>query len=80
MTCRRVLTIAATAALLAVPAAPALGDVSPTQALPPAACNQGTMNAHENIPETTGSGKTTPAHGAVPGGENQSPSGCGHGG
>jgi hypothetical protein len=57
-----------------------LGAVSPTQALPPAACNQGTMNAHENIPETTGSGKTTPAHRAVPGGENESPSGCGHGG
>jgi hypothetical protein len=68
---------------LAVPfagsAAPAaFSDVSTTQHLPAAACNQGTMNAHENVPETTGSGKTTPAHEAIPGTENVSP--CGHGG
>ena len=62
----------------AVAATPALADVSATQHLPAAACNQGTMNAHENIPETTGSGKTTPAHEAVPGTENVTP--CGHGG
>jgi hypothetical protein len=77
---RCVARFAAAAALAILAATPALGAVSPTQPLPTAACNQGTMNAHENIPEMTGSGKTTPAHGAVPGGENESPSGCGHGG
>lgn len=59
-------------------AAPAFADVSTTQHLPTAACNQGTMNAHDNIPETTGTGATTPAHGAVPGTANVTP--CGHGG
>jgi hypothetical protein len=56
----------------------AVADVSPTQTLPVAACNSGTMNAHENIPETTGTGTTTPAHMAVPGTANITP--CGHGG
>ena len=37
-------------------ASPTLGDVSTTQPLPAAACNQGTMNAHEHVPEMTGSG------------------------
>jgi hypothetical protein len=74
------LALTVVAALAALAPASALGDVSPTQALPLAACNQGTMSAHEHIPEMTGSGKTTPAHGAVPGDENESPSGCGHGG
>jgi len=56
----------------------AFAEVSTTQHLPSAACNQGTMNAHNHIPETTGTGATTPAHGAVPGTENVTP--CGHGG
>ena len=77
---RSILALTIAGALAVLSAAPALGGVSPTQALPLAACNQGTMNAHERIPETTGSGKTTPAHEAAPGDENQSPSGCGHGG
>jgi hypothetical protein len=59
-------------------ATPAVAGVSPTQTLPVAACNSGTMNAHENIPETTGTGTTTPAHMAVPGTANITP--CGHGG
>ena len=57
-------------------ASPTLGDVSTTQPLPAAACNQGTMNAHEHVPEMTGSGKTTPGHEAIPGTENVTP--CGH--
>jgi hypothetical protein len=73
---RKMLLTGLGAALAA--ASPAWADVSTTQHLPSAACNQGTMNAHENVPETTGSGKTTPAHEAIPGTENVSP--CGHGG
>ena len=65
-------------AIVASPALPALGDVSTTQHLPAAACNQGTMNAHAHIPATTGSGKTTPGHFAVPGTANVTP--CGQGG
>ena len=61
-----------------VGATPAFADVSTTQTLPVQACNSGTMNAHENIPETTGTGTTTPAHMAVPGTANVTP--CGHGG
>ncbi|HEY3214041.1 MAG TPA: hypothetical protein VGL16_12640 [Actinomycetota bacterium] len=57
---------------------PAQAEVSPTQHLSPAACNEGTMNAHENIPEATGTGTTTPGHFAVPGTGNVTP--CGHGG
>jgi hypothetical protein len=77
---RAIISIAAAVALgVAVPAAPVLADVSPTQQLPSAACNDGTMNAHDHIPETTGTGATTPGHMAVPGFENQS-GGCGHGG
>jgi hypothetical protein len=64
--------------LLGLLAGPALADVSTTRPLPAAACNQGTMNAHENVPETTGSGKTTPGHAAIPGTANVVP--CGHGG
>jgi hypothetical protein len=48
------------------------------QQLPAPSCNQGTMNAHGNIPKTTGAGATTPGHMAVPGTANVSP--CGHGG
>jgi len=65
-----------TAALIA--SASAFADVSPTQHLPAAACNQGTMNAHNHIPETTGSDRITPGHSAVPGTANVTP--CGHGG
>ena len=75
---KRIIAMAVLAALATLPATPALADVSTTQHLPAAACNQGTMNAHENIPESTGTGVTTPAHEAVPGTENGTP--CGHGG
>ena len=57
---------------------PAFADVSTTQHLPAAACNHGTTNAHDNIPETTGTGATTPGHMAVPGTANVTA--CGHGG
>lgn len=72
---RRTLVMLALGAALA--AAPASAGVSATQPLPAAACNQGTTNAHESAPETTGSGKETPGHEAIPGTENVSP--CGHG-
>ena len=62
----------------ATASAPALADVSTNQHLPAAACNAGTMNAHNHIPETTGTGETTPGHMAVPGTDNVTP--CGHGG
>jgi hypothetical protein len=75
---RRAVLSLVLAAGIAVPAVPAFADVSTTQQLPAAACNQGTMNAHERIPEATGTGVTTPAHGAVPGTANVTP--CGHGG
>ena len=71
-------TIAAGLSLGTLAATPAVADVSTTQQLPTAACNQGTMNAHDNIPETTGTGTTTPGHMAVPGTANVTP--CGHGG
>ena len=75
---RRAIAVLSTAAAIAAVPATALGHVSTEQHLPAAACNQGTMNAHNHIPETTGSGKTTPGHMAVPGTENVTP--CGHGG
>jgi len=75
---KTLLTVALALPLGTFAGTPALADVSTTQHLPAQACNQGTMNAHENIPETTGTGTTTPAHGAVPGTANVSP--CGHGG
>jgi hypothetical protein len=75
---KRFIVVTASAALLAVPTIPASADVSTTQHLPAAACDSGTMNAHESIPEATGTGLTTPAHEAVPGTENVTP--CGHGG
>ena len=62
----------------AVAGTPAFAAVSPTQTLPVQACNAGTMNAHNHIPETTGTGATTPGHMAVPGTANVTP--CGHGG
>jgi hypothetical protein len=64
--------------LLGLLAGPTLADVSTTRPLPAAACNLGTMNAHDNVPETTGSGKTTPGHAAIPGTANVVT--CGHGG
>jgi len=73
-----IIAIALTAATAAISALPASADVSTTQQLPVPACGAGTMNAHESIPETTGTGITTPAHEAVPGTENVTP--CGHGG
>jgi hypothetical protein len=75
---KAVVTIALVVPLGAASAAPAIAKVSTNQTLPVQACNQGTMNAHENIPETTGTGTTTPAHMAVPGTANVTP--CGHGG
>jgi hypothetical protein len=75
---RLVLTLTLAGVLAAAAAAPVAARVSTTQALPAAACNQGTMNAHERVPETTGTGTTTPAHAAIPGTENVTP--CGHGG
>jgi len=75
---RLILSLLVAGTIVASPALPALGDVSTTQQLPAAACNQGTMNAHGHIPASTGSGKTTPGHFAVPGTANVSP--CGHGG
>ena len=71
-------TLTAVLSVGAMAATPTFADVSTKQTLPVQACNQGTMNAHENIPETTGTGTTTPAHMAVPGTENVTP--CGHGG
>ena len=75
---RKLFITIALAGGLAAFAGPVSADVSHTQHLPSAACNDGTMNAHENIPETTGTGATTPAHDAVPGTAFVTP--CGHGG
>jgi hypothetical protein len=75
---KALLTVALALPLGAFAATPAFADVSTTQHLPAQACNQGTMNTHENIPETTGTGATTPGHGDVHGTANVSP--CGHGG
>jgi len=72
------LGILTSGALLMAATGPTWADVSHTQQLPPAACNQGTMNAHNNIPPTTGTGTTTPGHDAVPGTAFVTP--CGHGG
>jgi hypothetical protein len=77
-TMRKRLATLAVGVSLGVTATPALAAVSTTQTLPVQACNSGTMNAHDNIPETTGTGTTTPAHMAVPGTANVTP--CGHGG
>jgi hypothetical protein len=74
----RKLLLSLTVGAALVAGAPASADVSTTQHLPSAACNQGTMNAHESVPEMTGSGETVPAHEAIPGMENVTP--CGHGG
>ena len=80
MTRKTRLAVAACTALaaFAVGVTPASAQVSTTQRLPPAACNAGTMNAHEQVPETTGNGTPISAHDAIPGTANVSP--CGHGG
>ena len=75
---KRLLVLTIAAGVLGLPAAPVAADVSHTQQLPTAACNQGTMNAHNNIPPTTGTGTMTPAHNAVPG--TAFVPTCGHGG
>ena len=75
---KTVATLTVALSLVVMGVTPALADVSTSQTLPVKACNSGTMNAHENIPETTGTGTTTPAHMAVPGTANVTP--CGHGG
>ena len=71
----------------ALTAAPALGGISTTHQLPAAACNAGTMNAHNHIPPVPGNGMNpnlgrfggqTNGHNAVPGTANVTP--CGHGG
>lgn len=71
----------------ALTAAPALADISTSQQLPAAACNAGTMNAHNHIPPVPGNGMNpnlarfggqTNGHNAVPGTANVTP--CGHGG
>jgi hypothetical protein len=67
---RRTILTLTVAGAIAVPFA------TPAQALPSAACNQGTMNAHNSIPETTGTGMVTPGHAAVP---EEGAEGCGHG-
>ncbi len=75
---RALLTLALAGAFAGATALPASADVSTTQTLPAAACNGGTMNAHESVPETTGRGVSVPSHEAIPGTENVTP--CGHGG
>jgi hypothetical protein len=60
-------SLTAALSLGSIAVTPALAHVSTTQTLPAQACNQGTMNAHNHIPETTGTGTTTPGHMAVPG-------------
>jgi hypothetical protein len=79
MSARRFIgAVAICATVVFVPALPAMADVSTAQVLPTSACNDGTMTAHESIPEATGTGVTTPAHMDVPGTGNVTP--CGHGG
>ena len=68
----------AAAALVLGGSMAAHANVSPAQHLPSAACNAGTMNAHERVPEETGNGAPVFAHNAIPGAANVTP--CGHGG
>ena len=79
MSPKRCIAVVAICSAITLGTAPAaVADVSTTQPLPATACNAGTMNAHESIPETTGTGVTTPGHFSVPGTANVTP--CGHGG
>src|SRR5918911_5385213 len=75
MLARLIGTVALTGALPASFIGPAGADVSTTQHLPTAACNSGTLNAHESVPETTGNGTPISAHDAIPGDENVTPCG-----
>lgn len=76
---KALLTFALAGSLAGAAAPPIAADVSTTQTLPTAACNFGTMNAHEDgVPEVTNSGLIPPGHEAIPGTENVTP--CGHGG
>jgi hypothetical protein len=70
--------LAVTGALAGPATGLALADVSTSQSLPAAACNQGTANAHESVPANTGAGNPVFAHNAIPGTANVTP--CGHGG
>jgi hypothetical protein len=72
-----VLSMAGSAALVFVMVVPVLA-APPAMELPTAACNQGTRNAHESVPETTGTGVTTPGHIAIP--EAEGGELCSHGG
>jgi hypothetical protein len=68
-----VFVLTLTGALLGGPALlVAAGD------LPSAACNDGTMNAHNRVPETTGNGSPVHAHEAIP--ESENGGACSHGG
>ncbi|HEX9436402.1 MAG TPA: hypothetical protein VGA16_04490 [Candidatus Limnocylindria bacterium] len=60
--------------VLALPLSGAMSSAA--AALPDAACNDGTMNAHSSVPGTTGTGAMVPAHEAIPESEDGS---CGHG-
>jgi len=53
---------------LAITGALVAGAGSPAgaQELPSASCNQGTMHAHESVPETTGNGTPVSAHERIP--------------
>ena len=84
---KNIATLTLALAVGAFAAAPALADISTTRQLPAAACNQGTMNAHNHIPHVPGNGTNpnlgrfgdqTNGHNAVPGTANVTP--CGHGG
>jgi hypothetical protein len=85
---RRLIVATAFAGLVwAMPFSQAHADISKTQHLPTAACNQGTMNAHSQIPPVPGNGNNpnlsrfgnqTNGHNAVPGTANVTP--CGYGG
>jgi len=70
------LSLAMSISLALSVAAPTLAS-PPFKLLPAASCNQGTVNAHGSIPETNGTGATTPGHMAVPDSE-EGP--CSHGG
>lgn len=74
---RKLLASMAVASGLAISFAVPAFAAPPAQLLPPVSCNQGTMNAHESVPETTGTGATTPGHMAIPDSE-EGP--CMHGG
>ena len=63
-------------ALVLLMAVPAFAAPRPMD-LPAAACNQGTMHAHESVPETNGRGVMTPGHVAIP--EAEGGESCSHG-